>query len=218
VPLGNEAGGKRSRGIAAQERSLTISFLNQFRGVVEQLAAGKDRRTIVLLSDGFPMVPGREAYGLLAAYFPEIMGVGLRTIDRMQEGFEPIVRAAVKSNVPIYTIDSRGLYMPPFFDASISGPVSRMVSAVSGVMNQVATESGGTLAEFSAATGGLFFQNSNDLFRGIQRAIADGRDYYMLAYVPKNGAAGGKFRKIVVEVRDKKAAVQAKRGYWATAN
>ena len=38
----------------------------------------------------------------------------------------------------------------------------------------------------------------------------------MLAYVPANAAQDGKFRKIEVRVRDKKAAVNAKRGYWAT--
>lgn len=85
-------------------------------------------------------------------------------------------------------------------------------------MSQVAQESGGTLAEFSAATGGLFFQNSNDLFHGIQRAIAGGRDYYMLAYVPKNTVVDGKFRNITVDVRGKKVVIHAKRGYWATAN
>lgn len=118
-------------GIAEQDRVLTISFLHQFGFVVEQLAAGNDRRTIVLISDGFPLVPGREAYGLLAAYFPEIREARLRAIDRMQDLFEPIVRIAAKSNVPIYTIDSRGLYTPPFFDASNSGGLGRMISEVS---------------------------------------------------------------------------------------
>jgi hypothetical protein len=39
----------------------------------------------------------------------------------------------------------------------------------------------------------------------------------MLAYVPSNETQDGKFRKIEVRVREKKALVSAKRGYWATA-
>ncbi len=204
--------------VAEHDRVQTLAFLQQFRGVVEQLAMGKERRALVLISDGFPLVAGLEAYSLLTVYFPEIPFVNLRANERMQEGFEPIVRIAAKSDVPIYTIDSRGLYTPPFFSASNPGVASRVVSEVSAVMNRVAQESGGTLAEFAAATGGLSYQNSNDLFQGIRRAVADGRDYYLLAYVPKNAAADGKFRKIAVEVRGKKVVVQAKRGYWATAN
>ena len=49
----------------------------------------------------------------------------------------------------------------------------------------------------------------------MQRSFADGREYYMLAYTPSNETEDGKFRKIEVQVRDKKARVNAKRGYWA---
>ena len=37
----------------------------------------------------------------------------------------------------------------------------------------------------------------------------------MLAYVPTNETQDGSFRKIDVKVRDTKATVSAKRGYWA---
>jgi VWFA-related protein len=66
-------------------------------------------------------------------------------------------------------------------------------------------------------TGCTAFHNSNDILTGFKRAFADGREYYMLAYVPSNETQDGKFRKIEVRVREKKALVSAKRGYWATA-
>jgi hypothetical protein len=40
----------------------------------------------------------------------------------------------------------------------------------------------------------------------------------MLAYVPGNSNADGKFHAISVRLRDKKLLVKAKRGYWALAN
>jgi VWFA-related protein len=82
-------------------------------------------------------------------------------------------------------------------------------------MDSNASEAGGTLSEIAAATGGTAFHNSNDILAGLQRAFADGRQYYMLAYVPGNANPDGKFRAISVRLRDKKMVVKAKRGYWA---
>ena len=56
--------------LAELDRTLTIGFLRQFRSLVAQLARGRDRRTIVLLSDGFQIEPGRAAYSLMDAFFP----------------------------------------------------------------------------------------------------------------------------------------------------
>ena len=70
-------------------------------------------------------------------------------------------------------------------------------------------------AELARGTGGLFFENNNDLSKGIERAFADGREYYVLAYVPKNKSEDGTFRHIAVEVSNKKWHVNAKAGYWA---
>ena len=52
---------------------------------------------------------------------------------------------------------------------------------------------------------------------GLERAFADGRQYYVLAYVPTNTNSDGKFRAISVRVRDGKYVISAKRGYWAAA-
>jgi hypothetical protein len=65
---------------------------------------------------------------------------------------------------------------------------------------------------------GTAFQNSNNILTGLQRAFADGRQYYMLAYVPSNSDPDGKFRPISVRLRDGKMVVKAKRGYWALPN
>lgn len=125
---------------------------------------------------------------------------------------EPIFKLAVKANVTIYTIDSRGLYTSSGMDASRGV----YLPAVTREWDDIVTHEGMTLSEIAAATGGTAFKNSNDLFTGLQRAFADGRDYYTLAYVSTNDAQDGKFRKIEVRVLDGKAVVNAKRGYWAS--
>jgi VWFA-related protein len=182
--------------------------------VVDQLAAGRGRRTLVLISDGFLLTPGRASYALLEAYFPDLHST--RGYERMQDVMDPIYKLAAKGNVPIYTVDSRGLYTSPSFDASRGGVSASAAPAVARALDDIATDEGSTLLEIAAATGGTAFHNSNDLFAGLKRAFADGREYYMLAYVPSNETQDGKFRKIEVQVTQKKVIVQAKRGYWAT--
>jgi VWFA-related protein len=203
--------------IASADRVYNMSFLSQLHSLVQTLSHVAGRRTIVLVSDGFQLVPGKEASELLVAYFPEFRSVALRTVDRMTD-LDPVLHLAANSNIPIYTIDSRGLYTSPFYDASNPGGSPRLMPAVSGIMDSDASEAGGTLSEIAAATGGTAFQNSNDVLAGLQRAFADGRQYYMLAYVPGNANPDGKFRAISVRLRDKKMVVKAKRGYWAAAN
>jgi VWFA-related protein len=203
--------------IALQERIYTLGFLKQFRSLVQALARGTERRSIILFSDGCQLVPGKEAFELLAAYFPDIPFISLRSVDRMQD-LEPILRLAANGNIPIYTIDSRGLYTSGFFDATNPGGVPAVMPAVLGVMNQNASGAGDTLSEIASTTGGTAFRNSNNILDGLERAFADGRQYYVVAYVPSSDSADGKFHSISVRVRDSKMQVNAKRGYWVRAN
>ena len=204
----------RARTLAEQERLKTRQFLEEVRSVVEQLARTNGRRTLILMSDGFSLMPAKAPFELLEAYFPDLRS--LESLERMQDSIEPVFKLAVKANVPIYTIDSRGLYTSPTLDASRSVNLSA-ITQVDRVVNSIAQDAGQTLSEIAAETGGKFFQNSNDLSIGLKKAFADGREYYMLAYVSSNETEDGKFRKIEVRVKDNKASVSAKHGYWATA-
>ncbi len=217
---------EQSRQIGDLDRTLTLGFLREFRSVVAQLARARDRRTIVLISDGFQIEPGREALALVNAFFPPAshclvpQGVfcppsGQLSTNRMSDEFEPILKVAAASNVTIDTIDSRGLYGQKAFDASNPGASITVDGAVGRVDRNTAATEGNTLAEIAAATGGTAFHDSNNLLGGLQRAFADGRDYYTIAYVSDNANFDGKFRAIAVQVRDPNAVVNAKRGYWA---
>jgi VWFA-related protein len=217
---------QRAPMIAELDRTLTVGFLREFRALIAQLARARDRRTVILLSDGFEIEPGREALSLVNAYFPfashclvppeiSCLQADLTSTSRLQDEFEPILQLAAKSNVIIDTIDSRGLYAQRAFDASNPGNPPNVDGAVGRVERDGAAARGNTLVEFAEATGGTAFHESNNLLGGLQRAFADGRDYYTLAYVSANTNFDGKFRAITVQVRDRNAVVNAKRGYWA---
>ncbi|MGD1071072.1 MAG: VWA domain-containing protein [Bryobacteraceae bacterium] len=212
--------------IADLDRTLTIGFLRQFRSLVAQLAQGRDRRTIVLLSDGFQIVPGREAFDLVDAFFPYASHCMVpptvvcnhndhQQYGRLQDEFEPILKLAARNNITIDTIDARGLYGQASFDASHTANSVVIDGAVDHVERNVAADDGNTLAEIAEATGGTAFHDSNNLSGALERAFADGRDYYNLAYVSSNANLDGRFRAITVEVSNPKAVVTAKRGYWA---
>jgi VWFA-related protein len=206
-----------ARELASEDRIFNMSYFDQFKTLVERLKDAPGRRSIVLISDGFPIVPGKEPLDLLIAYFPEFRSLMPEALDRMQE-LDPVLRLAANNNIPIYTIDSRGLYPSPFFDASSKGPRRNKVAEVMTTLDNVSLEAGNTLAEIADVTGGTAFRNNNNLVRGLQLAFADGRQYYMLSYASSNASTDGKFRHISVKVRDPKMSVKAKRGYWAASN
>lgn len=206
-----------ARELASEDRVFNMSYFEQFNVLVERLRDAPGRRSILLISDGFPIVPGQEPLDLLIAYFPEFRSLMPEALDRMQE-LDPVLRLAANNNIPIYTIDSRGLYPSPFFDASSKGPRRNKVAAVMTILDNVSLEAGNTLTEIADVTGGMAFRNNNDLVKGLQAAFADGRQYYMLSYASSNAKADGKFRAISVKVRDPKMSVKAKRGYWAASN
>ncbi|HZU26904.1 MAG TPA: VWA domain-containing protein [Bryobacteraceae bacterium] len=203
--------------IANEGRLMNIVFLDQLRSLAAQLAGAPGRHTLVLISDGFTLAPGREPFRLLEAAFPEFRFAGLRSLERSQKEFDAVVRAAQRDNVSVYTIDSRGLYVSDFYDAGNTGGPSRLLPDFQRTRDDAARDAGQSLAELAAATGGVFFQNNNDLLTGLRRAIADGRDYYMLAYTPKNPAQDGHFRRITVQVKHRNTRILAKKGYWAGA-
>ncbi len=222
VPIERDMGLIRMRGLpveaealASEDRMRSVTLLGQLRSLVTQLSKGNEHRTVLLFSDGFQISAGREIWELLLVYFPELSRYALRTQDRLSSEFDGVVKVAARHNVIINTIDSRGLYTPSFFDASMGSVGANVAPRVMSVMSSLQSEAGAALMEIAAATGGSAYFNSNDILEGIQKAVAEGREYYTLAYVPRNSAMDGKYRAIGVEVKGRKLTVKAKRGYWA---
>jgi VWFA-related protein len=201
--------------LAGEDYNDTKALLTGLRELVRRLSAADGRRTILFVSEGFQISPGRDAWLLLNAFFPQLRTESLRGMDRMQSEFDGIVKIAARSNVVINTIDSRGLHTMSWADASSAGPGAAIPQVIT-TMNQLQTEAGLTLAEFAGATGGTSYANSNDILAGVRKAVGEGRNYYMLGYVSRNAAMDGKFRTISVEVKGRKVTLRAKRGYWAT--
>jgi hypothetical protein len=65
-------------------------------------------------------------------------------------------------------------------------------------------------------TGGIFFNNSNDLEAGFRKAAGLPEAFYLLAFSPQNLKLDGSFHPIRVKlIASKGLSVQARRGYFA---
>ena len=201
---------------AAQEREASFrDFVDDLRGLTQQLSHLPGRRMMVLISDGFNFRPGHELFQIIAdaANHPEVLFK--LTTDNYEDQFHAIVRLADAANVTFSTLDSRGVYAVPAggFDATQDVSV-RGVPQVQLARQSSARQAQDAMRYLAGATGGEFFDGNNTL-KGLRQSFADGRLYYVLAYVSTNRLEDGKFRAIRVQVQGKNLIVRAKSGYWA---
>ena len=199
------------------------TFLQQLRGLAAQLGAVPGRRTLILISDGFTIQPGRNLFSLIAIYLNDPQILQHNSIPPLDSEVNALLQMADDRNVVFYTLDSRGVYVTPPGGIDVTAPPASsnmgpiVMPRIERQDRLAAVERDDGLVDLAESTGGLFFGNSNNLLKGLRQALADGRSYYVLAYNSSNKLADGKFRKIEISVDQKNVRLRAKRGYWAPA-
>jgi VWFA-related protein len=126
---------------------------------------------------------------------------------------------ANRSNMSIYTVDSRGLVaLPPGGGASARSPGGRGMYSGAAMMRQRTNLSSSqeTLTTLSHDTGGQAFTDSNDLSLALKQVQNDTHIYYVLGYFSTNPKQDGKYRKIRVEVSRPDLKVEHRPGYFAS--
>lgn len=113
------------------------------------------------------------------------------------------VNAAVRSNVTINPIDTRGLTAtPPLGDATRASQGG--IGMFSGTIAQAATtrqqQSQDTYYALAKDTGGRAMFDNNDLSMGIVQAAKAVTGYYMIGYYTKNVTTDGRYRRVKVEL------------------
>ena len=129
------------------------------------------------------------------------------------------VNAAVRANVQIYPVDSRGLQaVVPGGSArqgSRGGLGAFTGSSVAGQFTQLAAQQE-TLTTLAADTGGTAFLDSNDFGEAFGKVTKDISSYYILGYASTNPDRDGRYRRITVRLRNKgDVKVEAREGYYA---
>jgi VWFA-related protein len=129
------------------------------------------------------------------------------------------INAAVRANVQIYPVDSRGLVaFSPIGDATRSsqGGLGMFTGAAAMATLTSFQQSQDTLYALASNTGGKAMLDSNDLSQGIVHAQQAISSYYILGYYTTNATKDGKFRRIRIELADKQSAkLDYRQGYYA---
>ena len=120
-----------------------------------------------------------------------------------QAALRAAINTAIKANVAIYTMDSRGLEAEPpgggAATASLRGTAMYSGAAVQSRLDaNFASQE--TLTTLSGDTGGKAFLDTNDLGQVFDRVQRDTSVYYVLGYKSGNALRDGKYRHIQVKV------------------
>src|SRR5215470_3976049 len=128
------------------------------------------------------------------------------------------VNAAVRANVTIYPVDSRGL------QAVVPGGSARQGSrggigafngsSVASQFTQLAAQQE-TLTTLAADTGGTAFLDSNDFGEAFGKVTTDISSYYILGYASANPDKDGRYRRISVRLKNRDVKIEAREGYYA---
>ncbi len=125
---------------------------------------------------------------------------------------------AVRSNVSIYTADSRGLQaLGPAGDAtqaSTRGQAAFSGRAVSARFESMSA-SQDALTALAEDTGGRAFFDQNDFKAVFDRVVADTSAYYLLGFSSTNPSKDGRFRRIRVSVKRTDLRLEYRAGYYA---
>ena len=114
-----------------------------------------------------------------------------------------LIDSAIRSNVMINSLDARGLYTSiPGGDASVSN-FNKSMSQRSTIARDSFERSeqlalGDIMGELSDGTGGIVFQNNNDLRDGYRRTTQPPEFIYLLGFSPQNLKLDGAYHTLKV--------------------
>ena len=138
-----------------------------------------------------------------------------------QASLRAATNAAVRANMAIYSVDTRGLQaISPVGDASTGS--LRGTGAYSGgaLMNNMnanfATQE--VMATLSSDTGGKAFFDSNDFAPAFAQVQHDTSAYYAIGFRSTNPARDGKYRRLTVKIDRPGVKLEYRQGYYAPAD
>jgi len=138
-----------------------------------------------------------------------------------QASLRSAINAAVRADLAIYSVDTRGLQaISPLGDAS-TGSLRGTGSYNGGAIQQnfnANFASQETLTTLSADTGGKAFLDSNDFAPAFAQVQNDSSAYYVIGYHPTNTAKDGRYRRLQVRVNRPGVKVEFRQGYYAPAD
>jgi VWFA-related protein len=138
-----------------------------------------------------------------------------------QASLRAAVNAAVRANLAIYSVDTRGLQaVSPLGDAStgsLRGSGAYNGGALANNMNaNFASQE--VMASLSSDTGGKAFFDSNDFAPAFAQVQKDTSAYYAIGFHSSNPARDGRYRKLTIKINRPGVKLEYRPGYYAPAD
>ncbi len=138
-----------------------------------------------------------------------------------QASLHAAVNAAVRANMSIYSVDTRGLEaISPLGDASTGS--LRGTGGYNGAALQNNLDANfntqEVMATLSSDTGGKAFFDSNDFSPAFQRIQQDTSAYYVLGYRSTDSIRDGRYRRLSIKVNRPNVKIEYRPGYYAPAD
>jgi VWFA-related protein len=219
--------------LALQARAeLTLAALES---IGHHFANAKGRKSLIWVSDGFPLSVGMSGDDLIARAVRErYMPPG--STFHFNERIARAARALTDANVAVYPVEARGVAAVGGMQAATTGAG---FSTEDGGRNPRSPQPGetqrwrskqhdferslpaaviemrGAMDALARNTGGRAFLESNDIAAGVRAAFEDAESVYVLAFQPGHGEWNGAFRRIEVRVNRPGVSVRHRTGYFA---
>jgi VWFA-related protein len=182
--------------VHSQAKTRALASLRGIESLVRLMTSLPGQRSVVIVSDGF---------------LSQTLGYAITQISER----------ALHARTVINALDARGLFVGGFVaDASVAGrdllPSASMRALKQELMKEEALRAGEAMGTLAQDTGGIFFENNNDLEAGLRRVASTPETSYTLAFSPENLKHDGAFHTLKVTlVSEKGVTVQARKGYYA---
>jgi VWFA-related protein len=215
--VGTGAGG-------AMLAQMQANMIRGFDALERDEAGYSTTNGLFAIIEGMRRLPGRKSIILFSE--------GIALPVAVQRLFAGVIDAANRANVSIYTMDAAGLRAESE-QAKIRDQVNKAGAGGGGILAGGRTGGGAltqslennedvlrqdprnSLSALARDTGGVAFDNTNDLRQGFERVESDLRNYYLVGYTSTNDTLDGRFRTIDVKVSRPGVTVAARRGYFA---
>lgn len=208
---------------AAQLAAMQSNMLKDFDVMERDQQGYATTNGLFAIINTLRRLPGRKSLVLFSE--------GLAVPPPVQRLFLGVIDAANRANVAIYTMDAAGLRAVSeqakirdqvnqaagggtgiLGSNGSSDPLTKALENNEDVLRQDPHNALGTLAQ---DTGGVVFDNTNNLRQGFDRIDSDLHNYYLIGYTPTNDKYDGRFRHIEVKVKRPGVTVAARKGYFA---
>ena len=178
--------------------------------------------TARFIAQGLTELPGRKSI----IYFSESLQLYDQDIgprERTATALQDLADLANRAAVVFYTIDPRGLVSFGFTaaDSPSSNPVRAIEQSQERQANFNLSKDG--LSLLAEETGGIFYQNRNDIGAALKEAVLDQDGYYLLAFTPdddtfQKSKAGPRYHQLKVKVNRPGAQVRYRHGFVGTSD